>query len=79
MTGYSRLRFSCDYFNNTSQTVGWGIGNQEMCVFLAFTDSTYLWGGGEVDDEPPPTAPTLDGNVMSYSAPCQVFALDATR
>ncbi|MGE5185029.1 MAG: hypothetical protein ACM31C_23330 [Acidobacteriota bacterium] len=78
MTGYSRIRFSCDYYNNTDQTVGWGIGNQEMCVFLAFTDSTYFWGGGALDSDPPGPATIVDG-VSTFSHACQVAPVDSTR
>ena len=75
MAGYSHLRFTCDYYNNTSATVGWGIGNQEMCVFLAFSDSAYNWAGGALDDDPPGPA-TMDGNVMTYSHACSVYAVE---
>ena len=73
MTGYTRLRFSCSYYNDTASVVTWGLGNQEMCVFLAFTDSLYNWGGGETTDEPPGDPTDVDG-VMSYTQPCAVFA-----
>ncbi len=78
MTGYTHIRFSCDYYNSTSQTVGWGIGNQEMCVFLGFSDSTYMWGGGVVAPDSPGPG-TLDGNVMTYQHPCMVSAVDSTH
>jgi hypothetical protein len=75
-SGYSRLRFSCDYYNNTTATVGWGIGNQEMCVFLAFSDSAYAWAGGVVTDDPPGD-PVDDNGVMSFSHKCTVFATES--
>jgi len=75
MTGYTRLRLSCDYFNPRSVTVGWGLGDQEMCVFLAFSDSTSNWAGGALGDDLP-GAPTVDGDgVLSYSHGCELFAL----
>lgn len=77
MTGYTKLRLSCNYYNPRDTTVGWGIGDQEMCVFLAFSDSTSNWGGGVVDDGPPGDPTIVDGGVMSYTNGCQVFALDA--
>jgi hypothetical protein len=46
MKGYDGIRFSCTYENPRPESVGYGIGDQEMCVLLAFTDSTHLWGGG---------------------------------
>jgi hypothetical protein len=78
MSGFSRIRFTCDYYNNTANTVVWGVGSNEMCVFLAFTDSTFKWGGGETTDEPPPNPPTLVNGVETFSASCSVFARDAT-
>ena len=45
MKGYTGLRYSCHYDNPRDDVVGWGIGDQEMCVMLAFTDSPNLWGG----------------------------------
>jgi hypothetical protein len=78
MTGYTKLRFYCDFYNPTSQIVRWGIGDQEMCVFLAFSDSTYAWGGG-VNTREEPTNPVEVGNATHYTNGCQVFATDASR
>ncbi|MCA9633262.1 MAG: hypothetical protein KC766_36675 [Myxococcales bacterium] len=37
--GATGFEMSCDYDNPRDDTVGYGIGDQEMCVFLAFTNS----------------------------------------
>ena len=79
MTGYTRLRMSCNYFNPRTTTVGWGIGDQEMCVFLAFSDSLSNWGGGAIADDPPGDPTVDDGGVMSFSHGCELFALAAQR
>jgi hypothetical protein len=76
MTGFTRLRLSCDYFNSRDSTVTWGVGDQEMCVFLAFSDSTRNWGGGAPNDEPPGDPTDVNG-VMTYTHPCMVFSTDA--
>jgi hypothetical protein len=77
MDGFTRLRFSCDYYNNTASTVVWGTGSNEMCVFLAFSDSPYKWGGGvEMTDAPGPG--TLVNGVMTYTHACTVQARDAS-
>lgn len=78
MTGYAKLRFSCEFFNPRSSVVGWGVGDQEMCIFLAFSDSTYNWGGG-VNTDTPPENPMMVGNTMTYQNPCEVYATDASR
>lgn len=78
MTGYTKIRMSCDFFNPRATSVGWGVGDQEMCVFLAFSDSTYNWGGG-VNEETPPLNPQMVGTTMTYTNPCSVYANDASR
>lgn len=77
MAGYSRIRFSCDYYNNTSNTIVWGNGGGEMCVFLAFSDSAYLWGGGETTDEAPGTDTVVNG-VNTYRAQCDVYPVESS-
>ena len=73
-TGYSKLRFTCDYYNNTASTVAWGIGNQEMCVFLAFTDSPDNWGGGVTMQQSPGTGTNV-GGVWKFTHTCDsIFA-----
>jgi len=78
MTGFTKLRMTCDFYNSRTTTVGWGVGTEEMCVFLAFTDSTYNFGGG-VLEETAPQNPMMVGNTMTYSNPCVLFANDASR
>lgn len=78
MSGFSKLRMSCDFYNPRSQAVGWGIGDQEMCVFLAFSDSTFLWSGG-VNTRQEPQNETQVGNMLQYTNPCMVVPLPAER
>jgi hypothetical protein len=75
MTGFSHLKFTCDYYNSTANPVGWGIGNQEMCVFLAFSDSAYNWAGGALDNDGPGPG-TMVGNAMTFSHACSVYAVE---
>lgn len=78
MTGFTKLRMSCDFYNPRSEVVRWGIGDQEMCVFLAFSDSTYLWSGGVLSRQEPANE-TQVGNVLQYTNPCTVFGISAQR
>jgi len=78
MTGHSKLRFSCSYDNPRDATVRWGIGDQEMCVFLAFSDSAYTWGGGATGQEDPGPG-VLNGGVIDFTKGCQVYVSDATH
>jgi hypothetical protein len=52
MAGYEKLRFWCDFNNPTDRVIRWGNGDGEMCVFLAFTDSSYTFAGGQLDFGP---------------------------
>jgi hypothetical protein len=76
MTGYTRLRLTCDFVNPRDTVVGWGVGDQEMCVFLAFSDSKANWGGAAVTTDPGTPTTGTDG-VVSYSQRCAVLALPA--
>lgn len=78
MSGYTKLRMSCEFYNPTTGIVRWGNGDGEMCVFLAFSDSTYNWGGG-VLEEGPPENPVMVDNMMTYTNGCSVYANDASR
>jgi hypothetical protein len=44
VAGAEGIRATCSYDNPTDETVEFGIGDQEMCVFLAFTDSVLRFG-----------------------------------
>lgn len=79
MTGYTRIRLSCDFTNPRDSVVGWGVGDQEMCVFLAFSDSPANWAGGAISPDPPGDPTVLAGGVMGYQHSCNVFALDANH
>jgi hypothetical protein len=79
MSGYTKLRMSCEYTNPRADTVRWGNGRGEMCVFLAFSDSTYNWGGGVNDESIAPTRGPDDGNMETFDTPCALFVGDATR
>jgi hypothetical protein len=42
--GAPKLTVDCGYLNNTDRTLVYGLGGQEMCVFLAYTDSNLKVG-----------------------------------
>ena len=77
MQGYEKLRMSCSYNNDRDQTVGWGVGDQEMCVMLAFTDNELQWGGGALDRN----AGMGDdlGDEVAFHHPCELYGLTANR
>ena len=78
MTGFAKLRFSCNYDNPTDLVVHWGVGTQEMCAFLSFTDSEKVWFGGVIDYNTPATI-TDDGTLVEYTYPCKVINAEPNR
>jgi hypothetical protein len=78
MSGYSTLRFSCNFDNPRDLAVGWGNGGGEMCIFLAFTDSAYNVTGGQLSFGPP-IMEIDDGDVIEYFHECGVLMAEATR
>ncbi len=71
LTGAEGMRFTCGYDNWRDVTIGWGIGDQEMCVMLGLADSAVLMdgrvGAGSVVGE-------QDGVLMNEGN-CQVIGL----
>ncbi|HEY5948089.1 MAG TPA: hypothetical protein VIV40_21485 [Kofleriaceae bacterium] len=78
LTGHSKIRFACEYDNPRDATVGWGVGDQEMCIVFAFTDSPMVWSGGAPYVESPGT-PTEVNGVFEYTHGCITAAVDGTH
>lgn len=76
--GYSKLRFSCNYRNDRATPVRFGVGDREMCVFLAFIDSERNWTGGALGTGVAPTSTVDHGAYVESTYPCQVFVPEAT-
>jgi hypothetical protein len=55
----------------------YGNAGGEMCVFLAFSDSPWLFGGGVLDETPDPASGVDEGGVTSYTRKCQIFTREA--
>lgn len=77
MSGHSKIRFSCTFDNPRDETVKWGVGDQEMCIIVAYTDSTYTWAGGITSPEDPGPGVDHDGIVDFTGSACGVFTADA--
>ncbi len=71
MSEVTGLRFSCHYDNPRDTTVRWGIGDQEMCVLLGFTDGQLGWAGGVMRTSQ--AVGEVDG-VSMHEGPCDVFS-----
>jgi hypothetical protein len=71
LTGADGFRFTCGYDNWRNESVGWGIGDQEMCVMLGLADSAVLMDGtvvtGSIVGE--------EGDIVLNEGNCQVIGL----
>jgi len=45
VSGARSIRLTCTFDNPRNQTVRYGIGDQEMCIWFGFTDSPWQWAG----------------------------------
>lgn len=74
LAGATGLRTSCSNENPRSEEVGWGLGDQEMCVLLAFTDSELFWAGGaDEGSENEMVGTDSDGTVLNRSD-CNIYS-----
>jgi hypothetical protein len=77
MTGYSKIRLTCNYDNTEATTIRWGNANGEMCVGFAYTDSTYKWTAGLDAYSDDPGSPVSVNGVTTFTAPsCTVIPVD---
>lgn len=67
MSGADGFRFSCGFDNPRDESVGWGIGDQEMCVMLGFAESGAMLDASVEDNN---VDETIDG-VVYNSGDCQ--------
>lgn len=72
LTGVEGLRFTCGYDNWRDVNVGWGVGDQEMCVMLGLAESSVMMDvsvtGGTV------AVGEQDG-VLMFEGPCGMVAV----
>ncbi len=45
LSGAEGFRFTCGYDNPRDESVGWGIGGNEMCMMLGFSDADAILAG----------------------------------
>ena len=71
MTGATGFSFTCGYNNWRDKSIGWGIGDQEMCVMLGLADSRVLMDASVVKGS---VVGNEDGIVMN-SGDCDAIGL----
>jgi hypothetical protein len=72
LTGARGLRFTCGYGNPRDESVGWGIGDQEMCVMLGFADSAVLMDASMVDGN---QVLGVEEGIVKNTGPCTGIGL----
>lgn len=70
VSGARALRLTCVFDNPRSETVGYGIGDQEMCIWFGFTDSPYQWAGRAPRAVAPMVQREQRDGVTHHTAPC---------
>jgi len=74
LTGSDGMTFTCGYDNWTDSEVGWGIGDQEMCVMLGLAEADVIVDT-TVRNDSQAVGMDADGTVQ-FEGPCSTFALD---
>lgn len=74
LSGARGFRFTCGFTNPRPEEVGWGIGDQEMCVMLGFARSDVMYDGSVLSGSQ--QTGTADGAVQ-FGGPCGMLALPA--
>jgi hypothetical protein len=70
LAGATGLSFTCGFRNPTDKAVGWGIGDQEMCVMLGFAESELAFDASV--DENTVLGPDAE-NVVQNIGDCSVI------
>ena len=73
-TGARGLRFTCGYDNPRNEVVGWGIGDQEMCV-LALQADTGMGFDGSVISSTGEELGEIDGE-NRHGGPCAALGFE---
>ena len=76
VSGARALRLTCVFDNPRSETVRYGIGDQEMCIWFGFTDSPYQWAGRAPSNAAAMVQREQRDGVTHHTAPCtELFSL----
>jgi hypothetical protein len=73
--GAPRLRVECGYLNNTDRRLRYGLGGQEMCVFLAYSDAALSIGATSAVNTP--IGPDANGIYLNETTCAPILAIPA--
>lgn len=72
LTGVTGVRYTCGYDNWRDVNVGWGNGDQEMCVMLGLAESKIMFDGTVTGGT---AAVGMDGDVIKYEGSCALLTI----
>jgi hypothetical protein len=72
LTGLEGLTYTCGYDNWRDVNVGWGIGDQEMCVMLGLGESKVMFDGTVTGGT---TAVGSTGDALEFEGGCAILAV----
>ena len=72
MPGASGLSFTCAFKNPGDKSVGWGIGDQEMCVMLGFMESPVAFDATVISGE----AVGWENEAVQHEGDCFVYGFE---
>ncbi|MCB9568744.1 MAG: hypothetical protein H6710_16270 [Myxococcales bacterium] len=72
LSGADGLRFACDFDNWTNKDIGYGVGDQEMCMMLGFADAHALLDGAVTGGA---KAVGVDGETVVMEGPCNTLVV----
>ncbi len=73
--GARGVRFTCGFNNPRNATVGWGIGDQEMCVVALQARTNMGWDGDVKRGTGARTGTSANGE-LQYGGPCDLLAFE---
>ncbi len=75
LAGSQGLQLTCGFNNPRDESVGWGIGDQEMCLMLGFAEMGVLFDGNATSNE---VVGEEDGRVLNTGA-CDILSVPKNR
>ena len=72
--GARGVRYTCGFSNPRNEVVGWGIGDQEMCVLALQMRTNMAWDGDVATGTGEFIGMAQDGE-MQYQGPCSLFGI----
>lgn len=76
LSGAEGLRFACDFYNWTDAQVGYGVGDQEMCMMLGLADARGMMNGVVLSGAKA-VGQDQDGTIL-YEGPCDALVVPKT-